>query len=88
MVWFKFKVNGYNYVRILMDYMRGWDEMVEQYGLDRVVRLLRQEKNSYLIVQEMLYVCEQQLKHNKELLRPTLKIIFLRVLRKENKSEI
>jgi len=28
MVWFKFKVNAYNYARIVMDYMRVWDEII------------------------------------------------------------
>jgi hypothetical protein len=32
MVWFKFKVNAYNYVRVLIEYMREWDEMVTRYG--------------------------------------------------------
>jgi hypothetical protein len=63
-----FRVNGYNFARVVMEYMRMWEDITDS----KTVTFFREEVDSYLLFQELFFLCEKQLISNRELLRSTI----------------
>ena len=81
-VWFRFRPDAWNFARVVGEYLRRWDQIVGKRD-PSVMKFVGDTVDNFIATQKIFYLCERQLKQNRELTTDTIKIIFQEFLLSE-----
>ena len=71
LIWFKYQVNSYNYIKVISQYMAKWDALVSQSNLKaNYLLFFEQSYESFLFYEEFIFLCENYLKEKNNLIKP------------------